>query len=618
MALTFKANSSGNGGQQLVISAQDLPQFLIDAKTAIEAGQIEEAERLLNDPAVEALGETLENNPSQTSVMFMLALMFGKIGQTAKAEHWYRKILEIEPDPFTLYKLGRICRSTNRISESREYGRKALEAEPENTLFQISLALDNIREGQAKQGVDLLRKIVEKEPGNSDAHSKLLFHMHFLPEPDQRSLFEEHRRWGQTHAPMSLARAVHTNEPDPERKLRVAYLSPDFRIHATTYNFAPLLEAHDREAVEVYGYGNVARPDNYTEYLQQRFDLYRNVFGMSDEAVADMIERDKVDILVTMGGHIGGNRLVALARKPAPVQVDYGGLNTTGMEQIDYRITDEIIDLPELRQFYTEESVCLPGGLFCYKPPEFAPPIGPLAAKQNGYITFGSFSNNLKINPNTLALWAEVLKANDGSVLLMKFKEGGDPIMKDYYLTRFAEFGVDPKRIRICGWKSPVEHMQLYGRVDIALDTFPFNGCMTTLEGLWIGVPTISLVGNGISLSRSGLSILSRLGLEFFAASTPEEYIAKATALARNIDGLEKIHNTTRQRMAASTICDADRFAREMEAAYRIMWRRWCRDGSSGIQSESAESNPTTCFSVTSDAALDCAGGSVDGPRSGL
>lgn len=618
MALTFIADSSGNGGQQLVVSAQDLPQSLIDAKTAIEGGQIEEARRLLNNPAIETLGETLEGKPSQTGVMFMLGLMFGKIGETQKAEHWYRKILDVEPDPFTFYKLGRICRSTNRISESREYGKKALQAEPENAFLQASLALDSIREGKTKEGVDLLRKIVEREPRNSDVHSKLLFHMHFLPEPDQRSLFEEHRRWGRTHAPMSLARTAHRNEPDPERRLRVAYLSPDFRIHATTYNFAPLLEAHNRDVVEVCGYGNVARPDNYTQYLQQKFDLYRNVRRMSDEAVADLIEKDKVDVLVAMGGHIGGNRLLALAHKPAPVQVDYGGLNTTGMEQIDYRITDELLDLPQLREFYTEESVCLPGGLFCYKPPDFAPPLGFLAARKNGYVTFGSFSNNLKINPNTLALWAEVIKANEGSVLLMKFKEGGDPIMKDYYLTRFGEYGVDPNRIRIHGWKHPAEHMQMYGQIDIALDTFPFNGCMTTLEGLWMGVPTISLAGNGISLSRSGLSILSRLGLEFFAASTPKEYVAKATTLARNVDGLEKIHNTTRQRMAASTLCDAHRFAREMEAAYRMMWRRWCRDGKTGIQSERIASNPTTCSAVTSDAAFECAGENMDGPVSGL
>lgn len=366
-------------------------------------------------------------------------------------------------------------------------------------------------------------------------------------------------------------------------------------MHATAYTFAPLLEAHDRDVVELYGYGSVSRPDGYSKHLQEKFDVYRDIRNASDEEAANLIEQDRIDILVAIGGHIGGNRLLVPARKPAPVQVDYGGLNTTGMEQVDYRITDESLDPPELRQFYTEESICLPGGIYCYKPPDFAPPLAPPAAKQNGYVTFGSFSNNLKINRRVLALWAEVLKANAGAVLLMKFKEGDDPIMREYYLSRFGELGVDPKRIRIVGWKSPADHMRLYGQIDIALDTFPFNGCMTTLEGLWMGVPTISLVGNGMWLSRSGLSILSRLGLEFFAASNPQEYVAKATALAQNLDGLERIHNTLRQRMAASTLCDASRFARETEEAYRKMWRRWCQGKNVNAQSREAAPPRTIC-----------------------
>jgi len=616
MALTFRPDRSGHGGRQLVVSADNLPQFLIDAKVAIENGCIGEARQLLNDRAIATINETLEDDPSRTDIMFMLGLMFGKIGDNGEAEKWYRRVLEVEPDPFTFYKLGRICRSTNRISESRRYNSKALEAEPENTLFQIGLALDKIREGDPREGINLLRKVVEREPGNSDAHSKLLFHMHFLPKPDPHALFEEHKRWGHAHAPMSRARTDHRNTPDPDRKLRVGYLSPDFRVHATTYNFAPLVEAHDRVIVEVYGYGNVSRPDRFTAYLAQKFDLYRNIRQMSDEAVAELIEQDGIDILVAIGGHIGDNRLLVMAHKPAPVQVDYGGLNTTGMGQVDYRITDELLDLPELRGFYTEESVCLPGGLFCYKAPDFAPPLAPLAAKQNGYVTFGSFSNNLKINRNVLALWAEVIKTNDGSVLLMKFKEGGDRTMQDYYLSRFEQLGVDPKRIQIHGWKHPVEHMRLYSQVDIALDTYPFNGCMTTLEGLWMGVPTVSLLGNGNSLSRSGLSILSRVGLEFFAASTPKEFVTKATALARNLDGLEKIHASMRKRMTASTICDANRFAREMEAAFRKMWRRWCR--TRDIAAGKLDPDLSACSSILSNAAHDCAGENVDGADSNL
>jgi predicted O-linked N-acetylglucosamine transferase (SPINDLY family) len=190
--------------------------------------------------------------------------------------------------------------------------------------------------------------------------------------------------------------------------------------------------------------------------------------------------------------------------------------------------------------------------------------------------------------------------------------------MNEHYKNQFRELRVDPKRIHIVGWKNPVEHMRLYGKIDIALDTFPYNGCMTTMEGLWMGVPTISLVGDAISLSRSGLSILSRVGLEFFAASTTKEYVSKAAALARNLDSLEKIHNTLRQRMAASTLCDASRFAREMEAAYRMMWRRWCKSGHDVVRTDGTGRNLTSCSLVKSTTESDSTEGNADGPAQSL
>ncbi|MHC4230568.1 MAG: tetratricopeptide repeat protein, partial [Planctomycetota bacterium] len=280
MALTFKPNESQNGGRNLVISAEDLPQFLIDAKVAIEHGRINEAGQILNDQALADLSERLEKDPPRTDAMFMVGLMLDRIGQLGKAEEWYRKLLQIEPNAVAWHKLGLICQSTGRISEAIGYRKKALEAEPDNTLFQISLALDTIRQGKTQEGVELLRKIVEKDPGNADAHSKLLFHMHFMPELDQPTLFDEHLRWGRTHAPLSRARTTHENTPEPDRRLRIGYLSPDFRIHATVYNFAPLVDAHNRKLVEVYGYGNVSKPDSFTEYLEQKFDRYRSVYGM--------------------------------------------------------------------------------------------------------------------------------------------------------------------------------------------------------------------------------------------------------------------------------------------------------------------------------------------------
>ncbi len=249
------------------------------------------------------------------------------------------------------------------------------------------------------------------------------------------------------------------------------------------------------------------------------------------------------------------------------------------MPQIDYRLTDSIMDSPRSEQYYTEQSVYLPTGFICYNPPHSAPSIGNLPAVRNGCVTFASFNNSCKINDFILVLWAQILKAVDNSRFLMKFRGGDDRAVRDYYIGRFEELGIDRDRVRTCGWKSSAEHLQLYNEVDIALDTYPYTGCLTTLEAMWMGVPVITLVGDDSAyfLSRAGLSMLSRMGLEFFAASTPDEYIARAVALSRNTEALSRIRASMRARMASGTLCDAKAYAFGVEAAYRKMWRRWCR-----------------------------------------
>ena len=507
----------------------------------------------------------------------MVGLMFGRIGQLSKAEEWYKRILEQQPCAAVFYELGYICKRTNRLLQAVQYRRKAVEADPDNIQFRTTLAVDLIQAGQTQEGIDLLRKMVEVEPGNADIHSKLLFHLHYLPEQNPQMLLEEHKRWGQIHAPMSMAKQSHDNIPDPDRRLRVGYISADFRMHSVAYNFEAFLSGCNQQAVEVYGYGNVASPDKMTEHLKQKFDHYRDIYNLGDKEVAHLIEQDRIDILVVIGGHTGDNRLLVMAYKPAPVQVDYGGPSTSGMEQIDYRLTDSLLNAPESEKFHTEELVYLPGGLLCYTPPQTSPAVASLPARRNGHITFGSFNNNLKINSRIMELWARILKANNSSHFLMKFRGGYDQGVRDYYFGQFEQLGIRRERVQIHGWKSSAEHLQLYNQVDIALDTYPYNGWITTLEGFWMGVPAVSLVDKDQFISGAGLSIFSRIGLEFFAASTPEEYVAKATALAQKPDALAKIRASMRQRMLGSTLCDAKAYTANIEAAYREMWHRWCR-----------------------------------------
>jgi len=561
-------------------------QLLADARAAVEAGHKEKAAALLDDRAIEVVGQIVDSDSSRTDIIFLVAMILWKTGRESVAEQWYKKVLAGGHNAVAYNKLGCLCQYMGRMAEALDYQKKALETEPDNPEFMANLARIMIETGQMTEGIDLLRKAVDKMPQNAQAHSNLLFRLHHTDGLDPDALLDEHKQWARLHSPVSLARTSHDNVPDPDRRLRIGYISPDFRRNSVAYFFESLLDGHNRDAVEVYGYGNVEFQDAVTERLKEKFDLYRDVRNLNIEAITYLLEQDKIDILVDLAGHTGDNCLLVLARKPAPIQVTYLGYpDTTGMEAVDYRLTDALAEAPEAEQFYTEELVFLPEGFLCYRPPDFAPVVAPLPADEKGYITFGSFNNSCKINPVVAKLWAQVLDANENSRLLLKLKGGDEQQMTDHYFDYFERFGISRERLEICGWKSPNVHLQLYGRVDIALDTYPYNGTTTTCEALWMGVPVISLVGQHHA-SRVGLSILTRVGLEFFAASTPAEYVAKATALATNRQALAQIRTSMRARIATSGLCHAKGFASNLETAYRKMWRRWCQSHAGCISSD--------------------------------
>jgi protein O-GlcNAc transferase len=554
-----------------------LPEFLAAAKVAVDNKQVEEIVSLLDDQTVEDIFRIIEKDPSKKNLIFDVATLFFRAGQADRAEQCYKRVLGNGASAVAFDRLGCFYQSTGRLLEALECQRKAVELEPNRPELCANLAKAMMETGQMRDGLELLKNAVEQMPRNAQAHSNLLFCMHQLPEPDAEQIFSEHVRWGQMYAPADMARTSHDNVPEPDRKLRIGYISPDFRRNSVAYFFESLLDGHDRGAVEVYGYGNVTYPDQFTERLRSKFDCYHNIAGESNKKVAELILKDGIDILVDLAGHTGDNRLITMAYKPAPVQVTYLGYpDTTGVKAIDYRLTDALADLPQSQRFYTEELFFLPDGFLCYRPADFAPEVTSPAAKRNGYVTFGSFNNNCKVNLVTIGLWAEVLKLNSGSRLLLKFKGGGDPEIRTRYFSMFEQSGIGRDKIIIYGWGNPAEHLQLYSKVDIALDTYPYNGTTTICEALWMGVPTITLVGE-YHMSRVGLSILSRVGLGFFAASTPKEYVAKATALAQNIEALSQIRSSMRARVATSGLCYAKGFAHSLEAAYRKMWHRWCR-----------------------------------------
>lgn len=435
-----------------------------------------------------------------------------------------------------------------------------------------------------------LLNLIKIHSWNSKVHSDMLFTLHHLPNIDQQKIFEEHIKWAQIHAPVDNSEIGHDNDVDPNRRLRIGYISPDFRTHPIAFFIAPVIFSHDRQKVEVYGYGNVAKPDATTESLKSLFDNYRNILGLDDRALVDLIREDRIDILIELAGHTNDNNLTVLAQKAAPIQVSYLGYpGTTGMTQIDYRMVDEVVNVNGSQKFYTEELIYLHSPFTCYNNTEL--PTSPLPAERNGYITFGSFQNNCKINRDVISVWAEILKIQKNSRLLLRFAKGNEPSVREFYYKQFESLSIPRQRVEIRGWLPYIEHLQQYEGVDIALDAFPFNGHATICDALWMGVPTISLASETFA-SRLGLCMLKSVGLDFFSAQTTKEYIAKAVSLAQNIPSLSKIRATMRQRMLASNLYNPKILVSAMEDAYRKMWHKWCSKQSGVSCQKDKISNP--------------------------
>lgn len=552
-----------------------MPDWLKKAEDAVELGRREEAAEILSPRRIERVLKE-QSGPERIFIIYAMANVLHRLGKPAEAKELYKEILKTHSLSAVYNELALICEKSGQLNEAVRHLFSAMQIDPNDPGIWSNLGNGLIHLGETKKGIELVRNAVEKMPQNPRLHSNLLFRLHSMPNLDPRELFEEHKKWAQIHAPMELAKSAHDNVPDPDRKLRIGYISPDFCGHPVAMFFDPLLESHHRDEVEVYGYGNIELPDKITEQFKSKFDFYRNIYRTNDKNTASMIEQDRIDILVDLAGHTGSSRLRVLAYKPAPIQATYlGYFDTTGMQQVDYFITDERMSPAQSQQFHTEKLAYLPDSCLCYKPLTGSP-VASLPACEKEYTTFGMLGNSSKINPFNVSLWASVLKNNQNSRMLLMFKGGDDEEVTEYYKDLFGKFGIPPGRLEFHGRKMFFDYLDMYGNVDIILDTYPYNGGTTTCDALWMGVPVISLVGRH-HFSRVGLSILSSLGLEFFAASTPNEYVLKATALAEKPDALAKIRSSMRARMAASTLCNSDLFAGNIEQAYRKMWRCWCK-----------------------------------------
>ncbi|MBM3573074.1 MAG: tetratricopeptide repeat protein, partial [Alphaproteobacteria bacterium] len=468
-------------------------------------------------------------------------------------------------------------RSLGRIEEAIAANLRAIALDPTGADAFNNLAAEQQAFGRYAEAACGYRLALALRPGFASAHSNLLFCLHYDGTIDDAALFAEYRRWERAHAqPVYAQRVPHRNDRDADRRLRIGYLSADFMHHPIAINIVGLFEHHDRRQFDIACYAEVKRPDPVTRRFEALSDRWRSTVGRSDQEVAAMIRGDGIDILVCMAGHTAGNRLAVCAHKPAPIQVSYGALSTTGLAVMDYWLTDSVIHPPDTTEMFTEELVRLPH-LVLHEPPAGAPESTPLPAERHGFVNFGSFNNPAKMTDEVIALWARVLHAVSRSQLVLGYLHWfADPAARRRTLERFSAHGIAPTRIQLMGLASDRgQHLARMSDVDIALDPFPFNGCTATFEALWMGVPVITLAGRRW-LGRMGTSFMTASGLADWVAEDAEAYVATARRWAHDLPALAQIRRTLRRRVRQSPLCDAPGYARSVEQAYRAMWRTWC------------------------------------------
>ena len=524
--------------------------------------------------------EVVRVNPQHAPAHVGAGSVLKMQGKPDVAITYCREAIRLDPGNADAYNnMGVAWSEQGRRDEGVEYCRRAIELRPGFATAHGNLGASLQYIGRLDEAIVHLRKSVELEPGNSGFQSNLIYLLNYHPAYDAASLFAEHRAWGQRHAdPLTARSAAHANARTLARRLRVGYVSPNFKDQAVNFFSEPILASHDHAQCEVFCYSDVAQPDPTTRRLQAYADHWRDTVLLGDQQLSELVRRDQIDILVDLTGHIGGGgRMLVFARKPAPIQVTYIGYqNTTGMLAMDYRLTDDYADPQGLTDaFHTEKLVRLPRTFFCYLPSSDAPAVTPLPARSNGFVTFASINNFNKITPEVLTTWAEILASVPQSRLLVRADM--TDWLRQHLVQTFAGHGIGAERLELVNRVRHREYLELIGRIDIALDPFPFNGHTTTCDCLWQGVPVVTLSGDRYA-SRFGGSGLATLGLDDLIATTREQYVEIARGLAADLDRLARLRGGLRQRMADSPLLDFQTFTRNLEAAYRRMWADWCAD----------------------------------------
>ncbi len=513
--------------------------------------------------------------PRSVNTLVSLSAVLKELGQTEGAARAGQRALEVEPGSALAHaSLAAARADQQRNEEAIASARRAIEIDPSVGLAHFELGYALVGCGEVEAAIDCFRRTIAVCPTHHIAHSNIVLLLSYVPGVTAALIGAEARGWAQQRAdPLAHEITAHTNDREPNRRLRIGYVSPDFRNHSVASFMLPLLEHHDHNAYEVICYSSVRHPDTVTERLRVHAGGWRDIAGAGDAVVAELVRNDGIDVLVDLAMHTAGGRPRLFARKPAPVQIcwlAYAG--TTGLSTMDYRITDPYLDPPGLDPGWSSEApLALPDSFWCYAPLEPAPDVNALPALFSDHATFGSLHSFHKIRPGVLELWARVLQSIKGSRLALYAPASSHAAM----LSVLACEGVEPRRIEFLPWRPRHEYLAAYHHIDISLDTFPFNGATTSLEAWYMGVPVLSLLGQ-TPVGRAGLSIASNLGLSEFVATSEDDYVSAAVNLARDLGRLSALRAELRDRMTRSPLMDGTRFTRNLEAAYRSAWAAWC------------------------------------------
>jgi len=534
--------------------------------------------------AISVFQQAIQLDPNHGEAYINLGQLHQELGKSEAGKEYLLQGVKLQPNSAIAYlNLGNIEKSQGNLAIAIDYYLQAIKLDSKLSSVYNNLGNIYLDRGESLLACEYYHQAAKYGSDDGKEAHNLLFSLHYEGNLSALEIFTQHQNWGIKSQPIIKQNyKPHNNSLEPQRKLKIGYISGDFKTHSVNYFFEPLLANHNQKNFDITCYANNKFFDETSDRLRNLASCWRNIAQLDDFAVAQLIREDQIDILVDLAGHSLGNRLLVMAHKPAPVQATYLGYpNTTGLSNIDYRLTDIQADpIGQTAHLYTEQLVHLSQGFLCYQPPIDAPTVNILPVSQNKYITFASFNALSKVNQAMINCWTNILKKVPNSRLLLKAKALQDQDTRDRIYQLFKHVGIDRDRLDLRGWvKHTKGHLGSYNDVDIALDTYPYHGTTTSCEALWMGVPMITLAGDS-HVSRVGVSLLNSVGLTEFVSDSVETYVQKAVELANNLDKLAEVRQGLRSRMSRSPLTDGKRLAQEVETAYRQMWEKWCQSKS--------------------------------------